>query len=57
MPSRVLIAHEGEKISYPVTARRYTGKPPKKDAKLNGALQYLSIGEYSYEPPSIFARA
>jgi SAM-dependent methyltransferase len=53
VPACVLIASKGGKTEYPVPARKIWGKLPKKNLKLNQALQYLKVEDNSYQPPRI----
>ncbi|NAZ13453.1 MAG: N-6 DNA methylase [Desulfurococcales archaeon] len=56
VPACVLIANKGGKTSYPVLARRLSGKLPVKNIKLNEALRYLKAEDYNYEPPQILLK-
>ena len=51
MPSCVLIATKGEKTEYPVSAKKYKGELPKKNARLNELENILTITRYEYLPP------
>lgn len=53
VPSCVLIALKGGKTSYPVPAKRFSGRLPEKNLKLNEAIKYLRPEDYMYEPPII----
>jgi hypothetical protein len=50
VPACVLIAYKDGKTIYPVLARRYSGKLPKKNLKLAEATSYLKAEDYSYQP-------
>ena len=51
MPACVLIAIKGKVTEYPVVAIKYSGKLPKKNAKLNEVKNLLSRERYTYAPP------
>jgi hypothetical protein len=51
VPSCVLISAKAKRTSYPVYARRYSGKLPEKNARLTGAVKSLSVRDYLYERP------
>lgn len=53
VPSCVLIAVKGEATSYPVMARKYSGKLDEKNLRLSSANKQLSASDYLYKPPSI----
>jgi type I restriction-modification system DNA methylase subunit len=53
VPTCVLIASKGGKTSYPVLARKISGKLPAKNIKLNEALKYIKAEDYEYQPPQI----
>lgn len=53
VPSCVLIALKGDKTSYPVPAKRFSGKLPEKNLKLNEAINYLRPEDYRYKPPIV----
>jgi methylase of polypeptide subunit release factors len=53
VPSCVLIAVKGEANSYPVLARKYSGRLDEKNARLSSAIKQLSVSDYLYNPPSI----
>ncbi|MEM1551300.1 MAG: N-6 DNA methylase [Candidatus Bathyarchaeia archaeon] len=53
VPSCVLIAVKGEATSYPVMARKYSGRLNEKNLRLSSAINQLSASDYLYEPPLI----
>ncbi len=53
VPSCVLIAVKDGETSYPVPARKYAGKLPAKNLKLDEAIKHLTTSDYNYEPPAI----
>jgi len=53
VPSCVLIAFKEGETTYPVLARKYVGKLPEKNLRLNEAIKYLTASDYMYKPPSI----
>ncbi|MGB9914657.1 MAG: N-6 DNA methylase [Candidatus Bathyarchaeales archaeon] len=53
VPSCVLIAVKGEGTSYPVLARKYSGKLDEKNLRLSSAIRQLGVSDYKYQPPSI----
>jgi SAM-dependent methyltransferase len=53
VPSCVLIAFKGGETRYPVLARRFSGRLPEKNLRLNDALAYLKVNDYNYQPPQI----
>lgn len=53
VPSCVLIAIKGEKTTYPVQTKIYSGKLPEKNVKLSVANASLSVNYASYEPPQV----
>ncbi|MEM3437156.1 MAG: N-6 DNA methylase [Nitrososphaerales archaeon] len=53
VPSCVLISIKGGKTSYPVSARRFAGRLPEKNLKLNKAKNYLRVEDYRYKPHTI----
>lgn len=53
VPSCALIAVKGENTSYPVPAKKYSGKLDEKNLHLSDAIKQLSVSEYLYNPPSI----
>jgi SAM-dependent methyltransferase len=53
VPSCVLIAVKGEVTSYPVLARKYSGKLDEKNLRLSSAIKQLGVSDYMYKPPSI----
>ncbi|MEM1718784.1 MAG: N-6 DNA methylase [Thermosphaera sp.] len=53
VPSCVLIAVKGEETSYPVLARKFSGKLPEKNVKLDEAIKLLSASDYMYEVPKV----
>jgi methylase of polypeptide subunit release factors len=52
VPSCVLIAVKGEATSYPVPARRYSGRLDERNARLSEAIKQLRASDYMYSPPS-----
>jgi hypothetical protein len=55
VPSCVLIAIKGRETYYPVLARKFSGKLPEKNLKLDSASRYLTVRDYEYQPPQISA--
>lgn len=53
VPSCVLIAVKGEETSYPVLARKFSGKLPEKNVRLDEAIKHLSASDYMYEVPKV----
>lgn len=53
VPSCVLIAVKSEATSYPVMARKYSGKLDGKNLRLSNAIKQLGASDYMYKPPSI----
>jgi hypothetical protein len=53
VPSCVLIAVKGEETSYPVLARKYSGRLPEKNVRLDEAIKRFSASDYMYEAPEI----
>jgi len=53
VPACVLIAVKGGRTSYPVLARRFSGRLPYKNLRLNDASSYLRIEDYEYQQPQI----
>lgn len=53
VPSCVLIAVKGEVTSYPVLARKYSGKLDEKNLRLSSAIKQLGVSDCMYKPPSI----
>jgi methylase of polypeptide subunit release factors len=51
VPSCVLIAVKGEPTSYPVLARRYSGRLDEKNVHLSEAIKQLRASDYMYSPP------
>jgi methylase of polypeptide subunit release factors len=51
VPSCALIAIKGEANSYPVLARRYSGRLDEKNMHLSDAIKKLMVSEYMYIPP------
>jgi SAM-dependent methyltransferase len=54
VPACVLIAFKGGKTTYPVQAKRFIGKLPEKNLRLEEALSRLRVENYSYQPPQVF---
>ncbi|MDT7886093.1 MAG: N-6 DNA methylase [Thermoproteota archaeon] len=53
VPTCVLIASKGGKTTYPVLARKFSGKLPEKNLKLIKAFQHLKPEDYNYHPPRL----
>ncbi|MEM2370768.1 MAG: N-6 DNA methylase [Candidatus Bathyarchaeia archaeon] len=53
VPSCVLIAVKDGETKYPIPARKYAGKLPEKNIKLEKAVKHLKFNDYAYEPPAI----
>jgi SAM-dependent methyltransferase len=53
VPACVLIAIKGGKTTFPVPARRLSGKLPGKNLRLREVISYLKIEDYEYQPPQI----
>jgi SAM-dependent methyltransferase len=53
VPTCVLIAVKGGKTTYPVPAKKLSGKLPEKNIKLDKALSHLKTEDYSYQPLQI----
>jgi hypothetical protein len=51
VPACALIAMKGGKTSYPVPAKKLTGKLPTRNINLENAYLYLTIQDYNYQPP------
>jgi len=55
VPSCVLIAVKGGRTQYPVPARKFAGKLPERNVKIDEAIKHLAAEDYMYEPPAISA--
>jgi len=53
VPACVLIAFKGGKTTYPVQAKRFIGRLPKKNLRLGEVLSHLKVEDYNYQPPQI----
>jgi len=51
VPSCVLIAVKGGETSYPVLAKKFSGRLPERNLRLSEAVKHLKTSDYMYKPP------